>query len=113
MMQVQTALADIGIPVMVGVWRSTSEQSTIPDQYCVYTTSTSEAAHEDDAPSILRTYVYLNLWSRYDPTDMRTAIRAAMYAAGFGMVEETDQSGYDEDALMYCTSWTWCFMEVL
>lgn len=85
MRQVQEALRDIGIPVIAGVWRATSAQQNPPAQYCVYSTTTTEAAHEDDHPSLYRTYVYLNLWSDIDPTEMRLRIRRAMYDAGFGI----------------------------
>ena len=84
MKQVQQALKDIGIPVIAGVWRASGANQNPPPQYCVYSTTTVEAEHEDDHPSRYRTYVYLNLWSETDPTEMRYAIRNAMYAAGFG-----------------------------
>ena len=97
MKQVQDALQNIGIPVYAGVWRAATAQQNPPAQYCVYSTTTTEAAHEDDHPSRYRTYVYLNLWSDSDPTAMRRTIRSAMYAAGFGMVEESDK-GYNQPA---------------
>ena len=115
MRQVQEALSGIGIPVYAGVWRATSGEPFAPAQYCVYSTATTEAAHEDDHPSRYRTYVYLNLWSDTDPTPMRYAIRSAMYAAGFGMVEETDygsgQPAYDSSTRQYTVQWTWCIDE--
>ena len=71
--------------------------------------------HEDDHPSIYRTYVYLNLWSDIDPTEMRYKIRKAMYDAGFGMVEESDkgynQPAYDTATRSYTVQWTWCIAE--
>ena len=112
MKQVQEALKGIDIPVFVGVWRATSDNPNPPEQYVVYSTTTSEVAHEDDVPSLYRTYVYLNLWSDTDPTEMRYAIRKAMYAAGFGMVEESDkgynQPSYDTSTRQYTVQWTWC-----
>ena len=115
MKQVQDALRDIGIPVYAGVWRSSSQDQNAPLQYCVYSTTTIEAAHEDDHPSRYRTYVYLNLWSDIDPTEMRYRIREAMYAAGFGMVEESDkgynQPAYDTATRQYTVQWTWCLAE--
>lgn len=117
MKQVQDALRDIGIPVFAGVWRATSAQQNPPAQYCVYSTTTTEAAHEDDQPSLFRTYVYLNLWSEIDPTEMRVKIRNAMYAAGFGMVAESDkgynQPAYDTATQSYTIQWTWCLPEVV
>lgn len=95
MRQVQEALRGIGIPVMAGVWRATSANQNPPAQYAVYSTTTTEAAHQDDRVTAYRTYVYLNLWSDIDPTDTADRIRAAMYDAGFFMVEESDK---EEDA---------------
>ena len=115
MKQVQDALANIGIPVYAGVWRSASKDQNAPLQYCVYSTTTVEVEHEDDHPSRYRTYVYLNLWSDVDPTEMRYRIREAMYAAGFGMVEESDKGynmpAYDTATRQYTVQWTWCLAE--
>ena len=115
MRQVQEALKDIGIPVYAGIWRQTTDQPYAPVQYCVYSTTTTEAEHEDDHPSRYRTYVYLNLWSDTDPTEMRYRIREAMYTAGFGMVEESDkgynQPAYDIATRQYTVQWTWCLAE--
>ena len=41
--------------------------------------------------------MYLNLGSDSDPTDTADRIRAAMYDAGFFMVEESDK-GYNQPA---------------
>ena len=115
MRQVQQALRETGIPVYAGVWRASSANQNPPPQYCVYSTATVEAEHEDDHPSRYRTYVYLNLWSETDPTEARYAIRNAMYAAGFGMVEESDkgynQPAYDTATREYTVQWTWCIAE--
>lgn len=115
MKEVQSALQDIGIPVYAGVWRATSPSQNPPVQYAVYSTTTTEAAHQDDQPSLLRTYVYLNLWSGIDPTEMKYKIRERMYAAGFGMVEESDkgynQPAYDTATRQYTVQWTWCYAE--
>jgi hypothetical protein len=115
MKQVQEALAGIGIPVYAGVWRAAGANQNPPPQYAVYSTTTVEAAHEDDHPSLYRTYVYLNLWSETDPTETRLAIRRAMYDAGFGMVEESDkgynQPAYDTATRSFTVQWTWCLPE--
>lgn len=115
MRQVQEALQDIGIPVYAGIWRSSGLNQNPPPQYCVYSTTTIEAEHEDDHPSRYRTYVYLNLWSESDPTAMRYTIREKMYAAGFGMVEESDkgynQPAYDTATREFAVQWTWCLDE--
>lgn len=115
MRQVQEALKDIGIPVLAGIWRATSPNQNPPLQYVVYSTTTTEAAHEDDRPSMYRTYVYLNLWSDIDPTEMRYKIRQAMYDAGFFIVEESDKGynhpAYDPATRTYTVQWTWCIAE--
>lgn len=115
MKEVQAALADIGIPVMAGIWRATSPDMTAPPQYVVYSTTTVETAHEDDHVSELRTYVYLNLWSDSDPTPMKLLIRDAMYAYGFFMVEESDKGynhpAYDPATRRFTVQWTWCWRE--
>ena len=115
MKQVQEALKGIGIPVMAGIWRATSPNQNPPVQYVVYSTTTTEASHQDDVTTSYRTYVYLNLWSDIDPTDMAGHIRAAMYAYGFAMVEESDkgynQPAYDTATTQFTVQWTWCWRE--
>lgn len=116
--RVQKALSAIGIPVMAGVWRSDSITQTSPEQYVVYSTTMSECAHEDDAASCRRTFVYMNLWSNTDPTEMADTIRQAMYDADFYLVEETDrgynQPAYDTATRTYTVFWTWvCYDEVM
>ena len=71
MKQVQEALKGIGIPVMAGVWRATSANQNPPVQYVVYSTTTTEASHQDDVTTSYRTFVYLNLWSDIDPRKWR------------------------------------------
>lgn len=48
---------------------------------------------------------------------MRVKIRNAMYAAGFGMVEESDkgynQPAYDTATQSYTIQWIWCLPEVV
>ena len=115
MRQVQEALANIGIPVMAGIWRATTEQQTAPIQYVVYSSTTTEAEHYDDHVRALCTYVYLNLWSDIDPTAMVKTIREAMFAYGFGMLEESDkgynQPAYDTPTRSYTVQWTWIWFE--
>ena len=117
MKQVQEALKDIGIPVFAGVWRASGLNQSPPAQYVVYSTTTTEAAHEDDVATAFRTFVYLNLWSDTDPTAMRYTIRNAMYAAGFSIVEESDkgynQPAYDTATRQYTVQWTWCLQEAV
>lgn len=112
---VQQALANIGIPVMAGVWRATGPNQNPPPQYVVYSTKTTEDAHSDDRVTSLCTYVYLDLWSSKDPTAMKEKIRSAMYAAGFSIVEETDkgynQPAYDTATRHYAVIWTWCIRQ--
>ena len=115
MRQVQEALKDIGIPVMAGVWRATSPNQNPPTQYVVYSSTITEASHQDDHVTSYRTFVYLNLGSDIDPTDMANRIREAMYAYGFAMVEESDkgynQPAYDTATTQYTVQWTWCWRE--
>ena len=105
------------IPVVAGVWRTTSADPNPPEQYIVYSTTTSEDSSADDGITGYKTFVYLNLWSDTDPTEMRYAIRSAMYAAGFGMVEESDkgynQPSYDTATRQYTVQWTWCLSEAV
>ena len=107
MKQVQEALASIGIPVMAGIWRATTESQNPPPQYVVYSSTTTEAEHYDDHVRALRTYVYLNLWSDIDPTEMAETIRQAMFGYGFGMLEESD----DPPTKTYTVQWTWVWFE--
>ena len=111
MRQVQEALANIGIPVFAGVWRATSSDQNPPVQYVVYSSTTTENSHQDDHVTSFRTYVYLNLWSDIDPTDMADTIREAMYNYGFTILEESDkgynQPSYDTATRQYTVQWTW------
>ena len=115
MRQVQQALKDIGIPVYAGIWRATSPDQNPPVQYIVYSSTTTEASHQDDHVASFRTYVYMNLWSDIDPTDMAETIRQAMYAYGFSILEESDkgynQPAYDTATRQYTIQWTWVWYE--
>ena len=71
MKEVQEALRDIGIPVFAGIWRATSKDQNPPPQYVVYSSTTVESSHADDLVTSYRTFIYLNLWSDFDPTPMR------------------------------------------
>ena len=115
MKQVQQALANIGIPVFAGVWRATSQDQNPPVQYVVYSSTTTEASHQDDHVTSFRTCVYLNLWSDIDPTDMAETIRQAMYDHGFSILEESDkgynQPAYDTATRQYTVQWTFVWYE--
>ena len=115
MRQVQEALKNIGIPVIAGIWRATSENQNPPLQYVVYSSTTTETAFQDDRPVGYRTYVYLNLWSDIDPTEMANRIRQAMYDADFWMLEESDkgynQPDYDPATRTYTVQWTWVYWQ--
>ena len=112
MKQVQEALSGLDIPVYAGIWRPTASGQNPPAQYAVYATTTTEDVHLDDSVVSLKTFVYLNLWSDIDPTETANRIRAAMYDAGFFMVEESDkgynQPAYDTATTQYTVQWTWC-----
>ena len=115
MKQVQEALSGLGIPVMAGIWRATSANQNPPPQYVVYSSTTTEATHQDDHVQSFRTYVYLNLWSEGDPTETADTIRRMMYAAGFSMIEESDkgynQPAYDSATRLFTVQWTWCYRQ--
>ena len=115
MKEVQQALKDIGIPVYAGIWRATSADQNPPPQYVVYSSTTVESSHQDDHVIAYRTFVYLSLWSDYDPTDMRNRIRRAMYDYGFAIREESDkgynQPAYDTPTRQYAVQWTWVWHE--
>ena len=115
MKQVQQALSGLTVPVFAGIWRATSSNPNAPDQYLVYSTTKTEEVHFDDQVKGFKTFVYLNLWSKLDPTQTAALVRSAMYAAGFGMIEESDRGynepGYDVGTRMYTVQWTWCLYE--
>lgn len=107
MKQVQDALRPTGIPAFAGAWKATDQFPTVPDQYLVYNTMTREDEHWDDDFRRYRVYVYLNLWTRNDPTEAARKVRAAMRAAGFAMDEQSDS--YNDDTRQTLISWTWVF----
>ncbi len=115
MKQVQKALEGLGVPVMAGVWRATSADQNPPLQYVVYSSTTTESSAHDDRVTSLRTYIYMDLWSDIDPTETANRIRSMMYAAGFGMLEESDkgynQPAYDTATKQYTVQWTWVWRE--
>jgi len=117
MRQVQKAFESTGIRVYADVWRADSEHTNPPAQYAVYTTSAAFVHAYDDAPQVLRTHVYLNLWSQTDPTGAAKAIRSAMLKSGFGMLEErtgTESTGrYNEAMKLFCVNWTFVLDEEL
>ena len=75
----------------------------------------AELQFQDDRPAGYRTYIYLNLWSDIDPTDMANRIRQAMYDADFWMLEESDkgynQPAYDPATRTYTVQWTWVYWQ--
>ena len=109
MKRVQDALNTTGIPVFPNAWKPTATQPTAPIQYMVYTTMTTEDEHWDDGFRRYRVYVYLNLWSEPDPTEAILAVRAALRAAEFALIDERIQASPDEEANQYLVSWTWVF----
>ena len=117
MKQVQEALKHIGIPVMAGVWRATTANQNPPVQYVVYSTTMTEASHQDDWVTSYRTFVYLNLWSDIDPTETANRLGPSMSGGGFTRGAESDrgynQPEYDTATRQYAVQWTWCLrMEV-
>ena len=111
MKRVQEALAGT-VVAYADVYRPLREDQNPPQQYAVYVTRTVEDEHADDEARITKTFVYMNLWSKIDPTDKARQIRKAMRAAGFGMAEESTGTGsgeadYAEGSKRHCVSWTW------
>ena len=115
MKEVQEALREIGIPVFAGIWRATSADQNPGPQYVVYSSTTIESSHADDHVTSYRTFVYMNLWSDYDPTSMRDKIRKAMYDYGFTIREESDKGynmpAYDTPTRQFTVQWTWVWYE--
>ena len=115
MRMLQEALAPTGLPTYAAIWKPTADHPSPPAQYLVYSSTTTEDEHYDDAPISTKTFVYLNLWSTGDPTDAAKAVRRAMRAAGFSMVEESDRGNsdpaYDTQADLFTISWTWVHRE--
>jgi hypothetical protein len=107
MKRVQDALKSTGIPTFPNAWKPTTAQPTAPAQYMVYTTMTTEDEYWDDGFRRYRVYVYLNLWSEPDPTEVILAVRAALRTAGFALIDERIQASPDEEANQYLVSWTW------
>lgn len=118
MKRVQTALKDVidsGVPVTRGIWRTDSSDQNPPPQYVVYSTTMSEEGHSDDAPDYYKTIVYMELWSKIDPTETKLAIRKQMNAAGFATQSESDrgygQPAYDHFTHNYCVAWIFHLFE--
>ena len=105
MKEVQDALRTTGVPTFALAWCSTAAYPTAPDQYIVYTTMTTESEHWDDTLCQYQIYVYLNLWSKDDPTDASLSVRQAMRSGGFALVEESDS--FEEETEYFCISSTW------
>lgn len=115
MKSVQDAMRPViesGIPCQEGIWRATGIDQNPPPQYVIYSSTVSEKRHCDDMVLVYQTYVYMNLWSKTDPTDAKFAIRKAMYDAGFSIVSEStkgyNQPAYDHYTHQYTVQWTWC-----
>ena len=77
MKQVQEALKGIGIPVMAGVWRATTANQNPPVQYVVYSTTTTEASHQDDMTTSYRTFVYPVSYTHLDVYKRQPSDRAS------------------------------------
>lgn len=108
-MNVQTALANCGIPASMGTWREGLEQSEPPEQYIVYTSMTVPSAHHDDHVAAYDTFAYINLWSKRAPSSAVIAVRAAMGNAGWAMIEE--RADYDDKSNLFLVAWTWTTRE--
>lgn len=105
MKRIQDALRPTGIPAYATAWKPTRTAEKAPDKYLVYTVMRTEDHHYDDAPVWYRLYVYLNLWTKGDPTADALRVRAAMREAGFAMQDETDS--YNDETDQTLVAWTW------
>ncbi len=105
MKEVQQALALTGIPAYALAWRVTAQYPVPPPAYLVYTTHTYESEHWDDRPIRYTVLVYLNLWTKDDPTENIRIVRAAMRNAGFGLSDES--ISYDAETGQTLVAWTW------
>lgn len=86
MQRIQQALSAFNFPVCFGVYKG----EPLPSAYIVYTTMRVEEDHADDTLIRYKIYVYLNLYTRFDPeTETLAQVRAAMRAAGFALSSET------------------------
>lgn len=112
---IQWALKDIGIPVSRGIARPADGSGRIPSQYVVYSMTTNEYDHSDDLCTTYKTFVYMNLWSASDPTEMAATIRKCMYAAGFTIQEESDkgynQPSYSTASNLFNIEWVWIYIQ--
>lgn len=111
MKRVQEALNGV-VPAFMDVYRPTAADQSAPEQYVQYVTNATEDEHWDDEARTTKTFVYMNLWSKGDPTEKARQIRKAMRKAGFGMAEESTGSSsgeadYAEGPKLFCVSWTW------
>lgn len=108
---VQNAIAPTGIKAFPSVWRQLTEAEGAPDTYITYVTNMAEAWRQDDDFRAYRIFVYMNLWTRADPTEPARLVRDAMRGAGFLMVEEytgtPSHLEYQKDLGMYSIGWTW------
>lgn len=102
---VQKALEPTGIPTFATAWKATQKHQSAPETYIVYNTMTVETEHWDDENRRYKVYVYLNLWTKADPTDSVRSIRKVMRAAGFGMAQEI--TSYEDDTGYTLVACTW------
>lgn len=114
MREVQTALKDLiddGLYVAHGAWMPSEGNINSPSEYVVYSVAESEDEHCDDCVTGTVHFVYMDLWTEDDPTDLAEAIRERMYAHGFSMVQMTDR-GYNQPrwshmTRQHCIYMTW------
>ena len=107
---VQRAMETTGIPTFANAWKPTDAHPTAPDTYVVYNTMTLESEHWDDGNRRFKIFVYLNLWTKADPTEAIARIRSAMRTAGFSLSQELDS--YDDDTGYTLVACTWVIQVV-
>ena len=110
MLSVSAALAAANIPGWRGAYRPTDTYPEPPGTYCVFTLTRTPDWPMDDGQSATRIRAFLHLYSRGDPEAAQSAIRAAMQAEGFSLLQETED--YVEGAENYEALGEWAGMEV-
>ena len=110
MLSVSAALAAANVPGWRGAFRPTDTHPEPPAAYCVFTTTRAPDWPLDDGQSATRIRAFLHLYSRGDPESAEAAIRSAMAAEGFSLIDETD--GYVPGAEDYEVLSEWAGLEL-
>lgn len=83
----KTTLASVGA---TAYWVKWSGQGTPPSTYITYTIRERDALFASDFATEMTQSVYVEIWSDGDPATVYAAVKSAMKAAGFALVESVD-----------------------